>query len=317
MTVLILPALMFLAGLVILMKAGDYLVDGAVSIAHKFKLSDVFIGVAIIGFGTSLPELLSSLSAMRLGSPTLAVGNAMGSNIANVGLILGLTLLVAGTFKRAAGQEREYISMMIVTFLFLGALFVFDSINLVLAGLMVAVLFAYLALALMAGKKNFDAALEESAESHEDTNMKRAGLMVALGLLGLFAGAELLVRGAVDIAHFFEVPERIIGLTLMAIGTSLPELAAAISAAKRGRSALTFGNIMGSNVFNLLGVLGVAGLFGTIPLVEGTMTDGFIMTGFAIVLIPLFWQAFAKNASRVWGIGLLVAYFAYIASLAL
>jgi cation:H+ antiporter len=317
MTILILPALMFLAGLVILMKAGDYLVDGAVSVAHKFKLSDIFIGVAIIGFGTSLPELLSSLSAMRLGSPAIAVGNAMGSNIANVGLILGLTLLVAGSFHRASGQGREYISMMVVTFLFLGALFVFDSISLSLAILMVAVLFAYLGSALLAGKKNFDAALEETAQSHEDEGMKRASLMVVLGLVGLFIGAELLVRGAVDIAHFFEVPERIIGLTLMAIGTSLPELAAAISAAKRGRSALTFGNIMGSNVFNLLGVLGVAGLFGRIPLVEGTITDGFIMAGFALVLLPLFWTKFAGKAARFWGFGLVAAYLAYIASLTL
>lgn len=317
MTVLILPALMFILGLIILMKAGDYLVDGAVSIAHKFKLSDVFIGVAIIGFGTSLPELLSSLSAMRLGSPALAVGNAMGSNIANVGLILGLTLLVAGTFTRAAGQGREFVSMMVVTLLFLVALLIFDNINLLLATLMVSALALYLGMALLAGKKNFDAAQEEAAESHNDTNMKRATLMVVLGLTGLFIGAELLVRGAVDIAHYFSVPERIIGLTLMAIGTSLPELAAAISAAKRGRSALTFGNIMGSNVFNLLGVLGVAGLFGRIPFVEGTWTDGLIMAGFALALLPLFMKTFAEKASRIWGLGLVTCYLAYVASLTL
>lgn len=305
---------MFIAGLVILLKAGDWLVDGAVSVAHRFKLSDVFIGVAIIGFGTSLPELLASLSAVRVGSPALAVGNAIGSNIANVGLILGLTLAVAGIFHKAKGQEKEYLSMLIVTVLFLVGIYTLGDIHTLFAGFMVLGLVIYLTLAMLAGRKNFDAALEAESEAHNNTAFKKALLLVGAGLVGLFIGAELLVRGALDIATFFEVPERIIGLTLMAIGTSLPELAAAISAAKRGRTALIFGNIMGSNVFNLFGVLGISGLFATLPVTAGTMLDSLVMLSFALFIVLLFFKPMARFARPI-GIIMLIMYSLYMLKL--
>ena len=298
---LYLAILYCIAGIFLLFWCGNRLVDGSVFWAKELGVSTLFIGVAIIGFGTSLPEMIATASAVRMDSSELALGNITGSNIANIGLVLGLALILAKKVKPTKSQLREYSFMMLAMFLFTMVMMKQGEISTVSGVVFLLALCAYLYFALENGKASGAKAAEEAMEEEVDLpdSKLKASLFLAIGFAGLFAGAELTINGAVTIAESFGVSERIIGLTLVAIGTSLPEIAATIAAARHGSIALTLGNVAGSNIFNVLGAGGVGALVGTMRGSTILIEDMMVMIGFGFVVAYLFLMEKPKSRSQV------------------
>jgi len=256
---------LFLAiGLAILVIAGEAAVRGAVGLARKMDISPAVIGAIVIGFGTSAPELLVSIQAALAGQPDLAVGNIVGSNISNLLLILG-----AGALIHRLSADRQCFwrdgGMMLLSALALAGMALWGSIERWQGLLLVAVLMCYIAWSLRSDNGNGPG--EDAVEALEQAPDRWLVIlpMILAGLAGLVGGAHLLVEGAVGIARNFGVPESIIGLTIVAVGTSLPELAATITAALRRQTDLALGNIFGSCSFNVLSILGITAIIQPLP----------------------------------------------------
>jgi len=256
-------ALVYLAvGFVLLIWSADRLIAGASALARNFGISALVVGVTIVGFGTSAPEMVVSALASLEGNPSLAIGNALGSNIANIGLILGLTGLVYPMTVERSATRREIPMLAAVTVL--TAILMLDGAFSRIDGIVLFVgLVAFLIAMLLRGRHSdsLDAATEALlSEITETLSVRAAVLWTLVGLIVLPLSAKILVDGAVGLASLMGVSEAVIGLTVVALGTSLPELAAAIASAVRKEDDLCIGNILGSNLFNLLGVLGIAAL---------------------------------------------------------
>ncbi|SPF78505.1 calcium/sodium antiporter [Pseudoprimorskyibacter insulae] len=247
------------AGLVGLFLGGEALVRGAIAIAARLCLPPLLIGLTVVGFGTSMPEMLVSVDAAMKGVPDIAVGNIVGSNIGNILLIVGVSALI-WPIRVAAGTLGRDTTVMMLATLALIVPFWAGSIGFIYGVALLSGLVAYLIWA-------YRSSDSEAAEDVEITIMPlwRAGLWVAGGLLALMFGARFLVDGAVNIARAHGVSEAYIGLTIVAIGTSLPELATSLVAALRRQSEIAIGNIVGSNIFNILGILGVTAILSPIP----------------------------------------------------
>jgi cation:H+ antiporter len=256
--------ILLLGGLLLLLIGGEALVRGSVSVARKLNISELVIGLTLVGFGTSMPELVTSLRAMDQGSVGIALGNVVGSNISNSLLILGLAAVVMPLAVHQRAVPRDGTVMIAATFL-LCALLWYDQFGRTTGLILLGLLIAYLAFSLFTGTKSNDPAAElHRAEGEAVASQYGLGIGVLIGLAGLagvIAGASFLVTGAVAITRSFDVSETIIGLTIVAIGTSLPELATSVIAAFRKRSDVALGNIIGSSIFNILGILGVTALF--------------------------------------------------------
>ena len=304
-------------GLVILVLAGDALVRGAVNLGLRIGIPALIVSLTIVAFGTSAPELLVSVNAVLAGKPGLAIGNVVGSNIANVLLVLGLPAMIAAVSSGGSETRRSYLMMLAATVLFIG-LSMTGAIGLVEGLVLLAALALMLAdqfRAARSHRRDLAAAAADAEEEPEgaDPSMRgwRIALYLALGLVGLPLGADLLVDNASEIAGAFGVSDEVIGLTLVAVGTSLPELATTVMAVLRGHSAVALGNVIGSNLFNLLGILGVAALFGTIPVDSGMMHfDLWVMLAAALILAPF--ALFHRNISRLWGVALTGLYALYV-----
>ena len=245
--------LFILVGLVGLLLGGEALVRGAVSIAERFRISPMIIGVTLVGFGTSTPELVTSLQAAFAGAPGIAVGNVIGSNIANILLILGGAAALSPIMVKAHELRRDGTALVIGT-LIGTALILTGQIGLVGGAILVMSLVTYLVLTIVNG------ASEDVSTGSTPMHPGLATVLVIGGLAVTIFSAGLLVSGAVDIAARLGVSETVIGLTIVAVGTSLPELVTSLAAARRGQSALALGNVLGSNLFNLLGILGITAL---------------------------------------------------------
>jgi K+-dependent Na+/Ca+ exchanger related-protein len=234
---LILPSLVLLVGLALLVWSSDIFIDGAASTATHLNISPLIIGVVVLGFGTSAPEVLVSILASIDNSPGLAVGNVIGSNIANIGLVLGITALISPIVVKSSLLKREFPILLVVSILGLFLLLDHELGRLdgiILIGMLIFVM-AWMIKANKAVDKH-DPLVEETIEEIKDLpqlSLKKSIILLLIGLVILIASAKLMVWGAVEIAQYFEVPDLIIGLTIVAVGTSLPELAAAISAAKK------------------------------------------------------------------------------------
>ena len=311
-------------GLVILLLAGDSLVRGAVNAALRLGVPALIVGLTIVAFGTSAPELLISVKAVLAGSPGIALGNVVGSNTANILLVLGIPALFAGLRTGGVDTRKSYVVMLAVSVLFIVAAFL-GPITWVHGLALLAVLALILgdqfreALAHRRnGKAEAAAAAEADVELEGvDPSMPwwKIGVFTALGLVGLPLGADLLVDGATAIARQFGVSETVIGLTLVAVGTSLPELATTLMAAIRKQADVALGNVIGSNMFNLLAIIGIASLFGDIPVDEQFLRfDLWVMLGASLVIAPF---VFLKtlDMSKRWGILLTALYLAYVAVL--
>lgn len=297
-----------LGGLVILLVAGDLLVRGAVNLALRLGIPALMVGMTVVAFGTSAPELLVSVQAVLSDAGGLALGNVVGSNIANILLVMGLPALIAPVL---VGREslRDYAIMMATTALFIGLAF-----GGVIAFWQALVLLA--AFALFMGESIWRGQRTRvEPEDLEGADPALPGgklaLYLGLGLIGLPLGANLLVAGAVDIAETLGVSDVIIGLTIVAVGTSLPELATTLMAAIRREGGVALGNILGSNIFNLLFILGVAGVVGPMTVPEAMLRlDLWVMLGAALVLAPFIWTG--RAIGRAVGALLLLGYGGYI-----
>jgi cation:H+ antiporter len=295
-----------MAGLVGLFLGGEALVRGSVSIAHRMSISPFVIGLTVVGFGTSTPELLVSLQAALKGVPDIAIGNIVGSNIANVLLIVGVTALVWPIHVAGSALRRD-TTIMILSALALVPLFAMGEIGRVAGLTLVAGLIAYLVWTFLKPRQE---ASDDEAEAAA-TPIMNALLWVTLGLVGLLFGARFLVDGAVSVAQDFGVSEAFIGLTIVAIGTSLPELATSLIAAFRHQSDIAIGNIVGSNIFNVLGILGVTSIVAPIPVAPRFLTfDLPIMIVVSIVLTGLL--LLHQKIGRRTGAVMLLAYCAYL-----
>jgi cation:H+ antiporter len=298
--------LSIMAGLVGLFLGGEALVRGSVSIAHKMSISPFVIGLTVVGFGTSTPELLVSVQAALKGVPDIAIGNIVGSNIANVLLIVGVTALVWPIHVAGSALRRD-TTIMILSALALVPLFAMGEIGRVAGLTLVAGLIAYLVWTFLKPRQE---ASDDEAEAAA-TPIMNALLWVTLGLVGLLFGARFLVDGAVSVAQDFGVSEAFIGLTIVAIGTSLPELATSLIAAFRHQSDIAIGNIVGSNIFNVLGILGVTSIVAPIPVAPRFLTfDLPIMIVVSIVLTGLL--LLHQKIGRRTGAVMLLAYCAYL-----
>ncbi len=294
-----------IGGLVGLFLGGEALVRGSVGTARKLAIPPLLIGLTVVGFGTSTPELLVSVDAALRGVPDIAIGNIVGSNIGNILLIVGLSALVWPIRVMVGTLRRDTAVMMAAAFALI-PLFWLGQMGRLSGGLLVAGLIAYLVWAY----------LHPGPDSAEDDPapvlpLWQSALWVALGLGALMIGARFLVDGAVNIARGYGVSEAFIGLTIVAVGTSLPELATSLIAAFRRQSEIAIGNIVGSNIFNVLGILGVTALITPIPVAERFLRfDLPVMIAASLVLTGLL--LLRPQIGRPVGVVLLLAYAAYI-----
>jgi cation:H+ antiporter len=299
-------------GLVTLLLAGDFLVRAAVNLALRLGISALVVSLTVVAFGTSAPELLIVLSAMADDAPGLAMGNIVGSNTANILLVLGLPALVAGLYTTGFDTKKAFISMILATVLFITLAFV-GPFSWWHGGLMLAVLAAILLDQAWTARRVSRVALATEDLNGVDTSMPgwKITLYLLFGLVGLPLGAKVLVVNAEIIAREFGVPETAIGLTLIAVGTSLPELATTTVAAIRRQADVALGNVSGSNMFNLLAIIGIAALVGPIPVADEFLRfDLWVMLAASFLLIPFVF--FGRNITRIWGVALTLLYMAYL-----
>ena len=296
------------AGVVLLYYGGEHLVTGATSLARALGLSQMVIGLTVVAFGTSAPELAASImAAVFRDAPEIAMSNVIGSNVANIGLILGIAALIAPMRTNAPFLRRE-VPMMILVSALLMLLVWWGALGRVTGLLFLALLAAYLWLLLKVGG---DIPLEDADWTGPSPPMLRSAARVALGIALLAFGARVLIDGAISAAEDFGVSTRIIGLTLVAIGTSLPELATVIVAATKRETDLVLGNVIGSNIFNILCILGVTLLVHPFEIsFAETRIDLLVMMALAVSIWPLLLFRMRIGPKR--GLTLLVVYLAYI-----
>ena len=295
-------------GFILLVVGGEYLVRSSVALSFKFNISKMVIGMTVVSFATSAPELLVSLQAALSGSPAIAINNVIGSNIANIGLVLGITAMVGSIVVDKSFYKLNWPVMM----LFSMVLYYFLKNDNVLSGLEGGVLFIGLIafLLILLKKINKDVVIEEVDDALLVVSNFKIGLWLFIGALALYFGSEWLVQGSKDIARSVGVSEAVIGVSLIAIGTSVPELAASVIAAAKQEKAISLGNLMGSNIFNIGSVLGLTAMVKPIPVTENSIlsNDIYWMLGFAAVLIPLIFLPKRLQISRWKGFVLVIGY---------
>lgn len=297
MTILI-DIIAILAGFGLLIWSADHFVTGASATARNLGISPLVIGLTIVGFGTSAPEMLVASFAAAGGNPGLAVGNAIGSNITNIALVLGVTAMLVPLSVHSDILKREYPLLFIST-LIACALVVFDNHLGWIDGLVFATALLLIMVWLIyqaATNRNTDPIIAEyEKEIPEHMPMNKALWLLVIGITVLLASSKLLVWGAINIATAFGISDLIIGLTIVAIGTSLPELAASIMSAKKGEHDIAIGNVIGSNMFNTLGVLGVTGLIKPAELDAGVLSRDLPVMFILTVLLFIMAYGFRKD----------------------
>jgi len=311
--------LLLLVGLVGLVAGGELLVRGAVALAARFGVPPLVIGLTVVGFGTSTPELVTSLQAAFAGSPGIAIGNIVGSNIGNILLILGIAAILSPIAVDPRAFRRDGSALVIATAAGIGAM-AMGSLGSTIGLVFIAGLAAYIfwAFQLLESPES-PAAAVYVAEAEIVDAPRSAGLALPLvmalgGLVLTILSARILVASAIDLARVAGLSEAVIGLTIVAIGTSMPELVTSIVAARKGEGDVAFGNIIGSNIFNILGILGVTALVSPLPVPESVIGfDLWVMAAATIALV-----VFAVTGWRVGrreGAALLLAYAAYLTAL--
>lgn len=307
-------------GLLILLLAGDALVKGAVNLSLRLGVPALIVSLTIVAFGTSAPELLISIKAVLDNAPGLALGNVVGSNTANILLVLGVPALLATMHTSECSTRKTYSFMIAASLLFIALAFrgVFDWV----AGLTLLAALTYVLIDQLREAKNHRRDCKADADEELDELEDLEGvdpdmpgwqiaLFMVLGLIGLPLGAGLLVDNATIIAQAYGVSDTVIGLTLVAIGTSLPELATTVMAAMRRQADVALGNVIGSNMFNLLAIMGIASLVGPINVdPEFLRFDLWVMLAASLLLIPFVYLR--KDITRGWGIALSALYALYL-----
>tara|TARA_R110000824_G_scaffold390760_8_gene587772 strand:- start:23935 stop:24930 length:996 start_codon:yes stop_codon:yes gene_type:complete len=313
-------------GLFLLLVAGDLLVRGAAGLAARAGLSPLIIALTVVAIGTSMPELVISVGAALRGSPDIAIGNVVGSNIANILLVLGLPAIIYPITCKTAGLRLNTgimiaATMLLIAFCFLGPLTRLEGF------LLVGLLTGYLAWSAWDARKHPEdlqaqTALAEELMEEADHKLDEAGhpihmakshivAFILVGCVGLPIGAHLVVEGGTELARLFGVPDAVIALSLIAVGTSLPELATSLMAAFRKRHDLAIGNVIGSNIVNILGILGITAFILPLPVAPNFLTfDLWVMLGAALIIVPTIWKR--GSITRGTGAFFILAYGAYL-----
>ncbi len=299
-----------LLGLFLLAWGGDVMVNGSVALAKRLGVSSLLIGLTLVGFGTSTPELLTSLIAVYKGSEGIAVGNVVGSNIANILLVLGMAAFIVPVKIDVKAFKRDGAFLAVATLGLIVALIV-GKINFIMGAVLVSLLILYVAYSYYSDKKE-----QKCLNTTENVSTQEMKMPLFLSLVKAFGGivltilgAKLLVDNSIVLAREWGVSEAVIGLTIVAVGTSLPELATSVAASFKGQSAVAFGNVVGSNIYNALFILGLTALFMPVTVPESMGPDVILMTLVTAVLIGVaFWE---KQFSRSIGFAFLCAYAGY------
>ncbi|NWO06946.1 MAG: calcium/sodium antiporter [Alteromonadaceae bacterium] len=312
---MVIDLLLLLLGVVLLTFGGEALIRGSLAAAKRFGISPLLSGLVIVGFGTSSPELVVSIDAAMTGQPDIAIGNVVGSNIGNILLILGVCAVIMPMAVQPLALRRDAVTVVGASVLFLilvggSALGRTDAFILLIA------LFAYLIWAYRTERQHAGPSADmHKAEAEELTAVPKTSLWIVMavliGLVFLIGGSRVMLSGAIGLAESFGVSEAVIGLTLVAVGTSLPELAVSVMAALRRHADVAVGNILGSNIFNLLGILGISALLQPLPVPERILQfDQWVMLGTAAVLLLFLYTG--RRLSRMEGGVLLAGYVAYV-----
>jgi cation:H+ antiporter len=308
------PFLIF--GFVLLVIGGDFLVRASVALSLKLNFSKLVIGMTVVSFATSAPELLVSLNAALSGAPAIAINNVVGSNIANIGLVLGITAIIGSIGIDASFYRIHWPVMM----LFSGMLYYFlwndHQLSAIEGGVLFIALIAFVAYLIRGQKRTTDATedIEEVDDALAVVPGSKIGIWLFIGATALYFGSEWLVKGATEIALILGVSEAVIGVTMIAIGTSVPELAASVIAAVKKEKAISLGNLIGSNIFNIGSVLGVTSIIKTIPVTEPLILsrDIFWMLLFAVSILVLALLPKRNQINQIKGLVLVVLYGVFI-----
>jgi len=306
--------LLVFLGLVLLVIGGEYLVRSSVAMSFKLKISKLVIGLTVVSFATSAPELLVSLQAALNGHSDIALGNVVGSNIANIGLVLGITALISPLsiskdFYKLNWPVMMLVSIMLYMFLSSGKVLSFSE------GIaLFACLIIFLIILIKNSRKEAKVNLEEVDDKLQAVSSFKIVLWLLIGAAALYFGSEWLVDGAIDIAGSLGVSERVISVTMVAVGTSIPELAASVIAALKKEKAISLGNLIGSNIFNITSVLGITAMIQPVMVKDERLltSDIFWMLGFAFILIPLVFIRKKYELSKMEGLFLFVAYSVFV-----
>lgn len=303
-----LQLLLLVLGFVLLVKGADWFVEGASKLAEKFGIPQLVIGLTIVAIGTSLPEAAVSTSAALKGSAEITIGNVLGSNIMNVLLILGITSVISPLLVQKSTIKYE-IPMVIAASVLLPAMGIFDgTVGRIDGVILLAGVILYLLYLLYMTKKG-QAVAEESKESEKKCGLLKMILMILIGGVMIVVGSDVTVDAATELARIFGMSERLIGLTIVAFGTSLPELVTSVTAAIKGKADIAVGNIIGSNIFNILFVVGIASAITPVVYAHSFIVDSVVCIGTAILL----WLCVLRKQKlqRSGGIIMLICYAAY------
>ncbi len=313
--VMIISILYVLIGLVLLVVGGEFLVRSSVALSFRLKLSKMVIGLTVVSFATSAPELLVSIQAALDGLSDISLGNVVGSNIANIGLVLGITAIIGPLVIDKDFYKFNWPVMVVLSFALYLVLDNDGIISQVEGGLFILSLLVYLFVLIRRSRKLSNNVAEEVDDALQTTSNFKIFIWLLIGGCALYFGSELLVSGAEDIALKLGVSEGVIAVTLIAVGTSVPELAASVIAALKQEKAISLGNLIGSNIFNIASVLGITSLIQPIAVKDETLmgVNIFWMLGFAMVLLPLAFIPKKMVLTRVKGLIIFVAYCIFIA----
>ena len=300
-------------GFVSLIIGGDFLVKSSVALSFKLSISKIVIGMTVVSFATSAPELLVSLNAALSGSPAIAINNVVGSNIANIGLVLGVTAIIGSIAVDQSFYKVNWPVMM----LFSGALYYFlwnDNQLVASEGIVLFIALIIFTIYLIRSQKKATINLEAVDDALSVVSNFKIGIWFLIGAVSLYFGSEWLVRGATEIAIKLGVTEAVIGVTMIAIGTSVPELAASVIAAVKKEKAISLGNLIGSNIFNIGSVLGITSIIKTIPVTEPFILsrDIFWMLLFAVSILVLALLPKRNEINKIKGFVIVVLYGVFI-----
>ncbi|WP_421806746.1 calcium/sodium antiporter [Flagellimonas sp.] len=300
--------LFILLGLALLIAGGNWLLKSAVALSLKLNIPKIVIGMTVVSFATSAPELIVSIKAALDGFPDIALGNVVGSNIANLGLVLAVTVILRNIDVRKSFYTTDWPVMMVASLLFFGFIYFDGQLRQTEGIVLVSSLFVFLVYLLRFQKT---AVVDDAPEDDIPLPLYKTALFLGLGGAALWGGSELLIDGAVGLASSFGVSDRVIGITVVSVGTSIPELAASVIAVIKKEKAISVGNLIGSNIFNLLAVLGITSIITPITVVDQGLlsNDIFWMLGISFLILPLVF--FPKGLRLGWRDGLvLLAFYA-------
>ena len=303
--------LFILAGLGLLVVGGNLLLKAAVSVSLRLSIPKIVVGMTVVSFATSLPELVVSVNAALAGSPSIALGNVVGSNAANLGLVLGVTLLFGSMQVKRSFYVTDWPVMMVASVLLWFFLVNDGVLQRPEGAILLLLLFGFLWYLL---KVQQPAVEDELPKDDELLSPLKNIVYLGGGVVGLWLGSEWLVNGAIDLAQTFGVSDRVIGITVVSIGTSIPELAASIIAMLRKEKAISLGNLVGSNIFNIMAVLAITGLIQPIKVDDPQFlsSDVLFMLGFAAALLPLVLLSKKRELNYLQGVALLAGYLFFI-----